>query len=114
MAKMGFRGCVSVAGINLGTTNSVVCVQALSKSVGEIECIPDPASGSPIVPLVISFLDPLDNSRSPQAGSKDNFELKPHPSYVIVGNEAKLRIDTHLVMQFVIIFLSGCLMLLWF
>lgn len=31
MAKMGFRGRASVAGIDLGTTNSVICVQAPSK-----------------------------------------------------------------------------------
>jgi hypothetical protein len=32
MAKMGFRGRATVAGIDLGTTNSVICVQAPSKS----------------------------------------------------------------------------------
>ena len=31
MAKMGFRGRATVAGIDLGTTNSVICVQAPSK-----------------------------------------------------------------------------------
>lgn len=31
MAKMGFRGRSTVAGIDLGTTNSVICVQAPSK-----------------------------------------------------------------------------------
>ena len=31
MAKMGFRGRASVAGIDLGTTNSVICVQAPAK-----------------------------------------------------------------------------------
>lgn len=30
MGKMGFRGRVSVAGIDLGTTNSVICVQQQS------------------------------------------------------------------------------------
>ena len=32
MAKMGFRGRATVAGIDLGTTNSVICVQAPSKT----------------------------------------------------------------------------------
>ncbi len=32
MAKLGFRGRISVVGIDLGTTNSVVCIQALSSS----------------------------------------------------------------------------------
>jgi hypothetical protein len=49
MAQQGFRGRASVAGIDLGTTNSVICVQAPSKGVGEIDCIQDPASGSPII-----------------------------------------------------------------
>lgn len=49
MAQQGFRGRASVAGIDLGTTNSVICVQALSKGVGKIDCIPDPDSGSPII-----------------------------------------------------------------
>lgn len=49
MAQQGFRGRASVAGIDLGTTNSVICVQAPSKGVGEIVCIPDPDSGSPII-----------------------------------------------------------------
>ena len=39
MAKMGFRGRAEVAGIDLGTTNSVICVQQPSKGVGIIECI---------------------------------------------------------------------------
>ena len=49
LAQQGFRGRASVAGIDLGTTNSVICVQAPSKSVGEIDCIKDPESGSPII-----------------------------------------------------------------
>ena len=37
IAKMGFRGRASVAGIDLGTTNSVICVQQQSKgSEGEL------------------------------------------------------------------------------
>lgn len=35
MARMGFRGRATVAGIDLGTTNSVICVQAQEKS-GEL------------------------------------------------------------------------------
>lgn len=35
IAKSGFRGRVSVAGIDLGTTNSVICVQHLAQG-GEI------------------------------------------------------------------------------
>jgi hypothetical protein len=49
MAQRGFRGRASVAGIDLGTTNSVICVQAPSKSVGDIDCITDPVSGSNII-----------------------------------------------------------------
>lgn len=49
MAQQGFRGRASVAGIDLGTTNSVICVQSPSKGVGEIECISDPDSGSAII-----------------------------------------------------------------
>lgn len=91
MAKMGFRGRADVAGIDLGTTNSVVCVQSPLESagqggVGKIECIPDPANGSPIVPSVVSFLDHVPGSGS---GSGDD---RPN---VVVGHEAKLRIDTH-------------------
>ena len=32
MAKMGFRGRPTTAGIDLGTTNSVICIQSPSKS----------------------------------------------------------------------------------
>mmetsp|Transcript_26105 Transcript_26105/g.77253 ORF Transcript_26105/g.77253 Transcript_26105/m.77253 type:complete len:581 (-) Transcript_26105:1626-3368(-) len=93
MAKMGFRGRANVAGIDLGTTNSVVCVQAPAKSVGDIECIPDPSSGSPIVPSVVSFLDHI-NLAKPKNPTGDA-ELDPHPSNVVVGSAAKARIDTH-------------------
>jgi hypothetical protein len=37
MAKMGFRGRATVAGIDLGTTNSVICVQSQEKG-GELYC----------------------------------------------------------------------------
>jgi hypothetical protein len=37
MAKLGFRGRISVVGIDLGTTNSVVCIQALSSSGTSVE-----------------------------------------------------------------------------
>lgn len=96
MAKMGFRGRADVAGIDLGTTNSVVCVQSPLESagqggVGKIECIPDPASGSPIVPSVVSFLDHGPGSGS-GSGSGASGDDRPN---VVVGHEAKLRIDTH-------------------
>jgi len=93
MAQRGFRGRASVAGIDLGTTNSVICVQAQSKSVGTIECIPDPFTGSPIIPSVVSFLEP--NERKVGPSSKILSLLSPHPSYVVVGHKAKQRIDSH-------------------
>ena len=80
LAKMGFRGRADVAGIDLGTTNSVVCVQRPSGGVGKIECIPDPFNNSPIVPSVVSFLDRYGPKMEPK---------------VLVGAEAKMRIDTH-------------------
>ncbi|GAX11974.1 hypothetical protein FisN_8Lh069 [Fistulifera solaris] len=73
MAKMGFRGRASVAGIDLGTTNSVICVQQLEKGVGKIECIPD-EFGNVIVPSVVSFVS-----------SKET----------IVGRAAKELIESH-------------------
>lgn len=93
MAKMGFRGRASVAGIDLGTTNSVICVQQLDKGVGKIDCIPDPQSESPIVPSVVSFLEPVERKVGPSSKTKSS--LVPHPSHVIVGTAAKKRIDTH-------------------
>ena len=93
MAQRGFRGRASVAGIDLGTTNSVICVQAPSKSVGEIDCIPDPDSGSNIIPSVVTFLEPRERKVGPS--SKINSNLTPHPSHVEVGQRAKQRIDSH-------------------
>lgn len=93
MAKMGFRGRASVAGIDLGTTNSVICVQAPSKTVGEIQCIPDPLTLSPIIPSVVSFLEL--SERPVGKKSKIASQLQPHPSHVVVGSQAKRRIDTH-------------------
>ncbi|KAL7573056.1 hypothetical protein ACA910_018745 [Epithemia clementina (nom. ined.)] len=102
MAKMGFRGRATVAGIDLGTTNSVLCVQAPAKGVGVIDCIADRSGNgggnghggsSPIVPSVISFLEPSTRSVGPK--SKTPSLLTPHPSAVVVGNEAKKRIDSH-------------------
>jgi hypothetical protein len=98
MAKMGFRGRATVAGIDLGTTNSVVCVQAPSKGVGEIACIPDPATGSPVIPSVISFLDHhhLRSFRLTKEEKEQTWpELMPHPVDVVVGQVAKDRIDSH-------------------
>uniref|UniRef100_A0A7S3P394 Uncharacterized protein n=1 Tax=Amphora coffeiformis TaxID=265554 RepID=A0A7S3P394_9STRA len=93
MARMGFRGRATVAGIDLGTTNSVICVQAPAKGVGTIDCIPDPATGSPIVPSVVSFLDLPERPVGPSA--KTPSLLQPHPSAVVVGQDAKRRIDSH-------------------
>jgi len=93
MAQQGFRGRASVAGIDLGTTNSVICVQAPSKGVGEIDCILDPDSGSAIIPSVVSFLEPQE--RKVGSYSKIASSLVPHPSHVVVGSRAKHRIDSH-------------------
>ena len=98
MAKMGFRGRATVAGIDLGTTNSVVCVQAPSKGVGEIVCIPDPATGSPVIPSVVSFLDHhhFRSFRLTKDEKEQNWPtLMPHPVDVVVGQAAKDRIDSH-------------------
>jgi molecular chaperone DnaK (HSP70) len=103
MAKLGFRGRASVCGIDLGTTNSVVCVQAQTTSIPNkqqaeteekwIECISDPATGSPVIPSVVSFLEASERKVGPS--SKVPSALNPHPSHVIVGQAAKRRIDSH-------------------
>mmetsp|Transcript_10535 Transcript_10535/g.23304 ORF Transcript_10535/g.23304 Transcript_10535/m.23304 type:complete len:733 (-) Transcript_10535:1773-3971(-) len=93
MAKMGFRGRASVAGIDLGTTNSVVCVQAPAKGVGVIDCILDKSTNSSIIPSVVSFLEPNERPVGPK--SKTPSLLYPHPSAVVVGQAAKRRIDSH-------------------
>lgn len=55
--------------------------------VGTIECIRDPFTDSPIIPSVVSFLDkPI---KLPA-----NNKIKT-PATVIVGEQAKRRIDTH-------------------
>jgi molecular chaperone DnaK (HSP70) len=97
MAQRGFRGRASVAGIDLGTTHSVICVQAPSKAVGEIVCIPDPSTGSPIIPSVVSFLMPEEKYRRQTVKKADMSKspLEPHPFKVVVGASAKERIDTH-------------------
>ncbi|KAL3787188.1 hypothetical protein HJC23_010198 [Cyclotella cryptica] len=97
MAKMGFRGRSTVAGIDLGTTNSVICVQAPSKGVGEIVCIPDPATNSPVVPSVVSFLDNhhLKSFRLSKEERETSPPLVPHPIDVVVGEAAKNRINAH-------------------
>ena len=130
MAKYGFRGRASVCGIDLGTTNSVICVQEQGGGVTStsttnatnnnlmIHCIADPSTGSPVVPSVVSFLDASDRQRlmsSKSANSSSNsildilysifidngsnnkvtHQLQPDPSHVIVGQEAKRRIDSH-------------------
>jgi molecular chaperone DnaK (HSP70) len=97
MAQRGFRGRASVAGIDLGTTNSVICVQRLSKGVGVIDCVSDPLTGSPIIPSVVSVYDLQKESKEIKVGpsSKTKTLLEPHPSQIAVGQTAKRRIDTH-------------------
>jgi molecular chaperone DnaK (HSP70) len=144
MAKMGFRGRPSLCGIDLGTTNSVICIQEqvggisttttssssssssnLTNSHVHIRCIADPATGSPVVPSVVSFLDGTDRHKVQQqpssytatatatatAATTSNWyttimkssnnnknhkhKLQPDPSHVIVGQAAKQRINTH-------------------
>ena len=93
MAQRGFRGRATVAGIDLGTTNSVICVQSPSKGVGRIDCIPDSSNNSPIVPSVVAFLQEQERKVGPS--SKTPSILMPHPSHTLVGHAAKQRIDTH-------------------
>lgn len=95
VAKMGWRGRASIAGIDLGTTNSVICVQQQSEGdgVGKIECIPDPFNDSPIVPSIVSFHDP--HHHYVKKDKDIVTDLNPHPSYVTVGAAAKSRIDSH-------------------
>jgi molecular chaperone DnaK (HSP70) len=110
MAQRGFRGRATVAGIDLGTTNSVICVQAQAKGVGKITCIPDPSTGSPIIPSVVSFLDPSERTQQQQQQQQQqsaskaqrhknsnaaSLKLDPDPSLVVVGQQAKHRIDSH-------------------
>eukprot|EP00584_Thalassiosira_punctigera_P022139 CAMPEP_0172552598 /NCGR_PEP_ID=MMETSP1067-20121228/46275_1 /TAXON_ID=265564 ORGANISM="Thalassiosira punctigera, Strain Tpunct2005C2" /NCGR_SAMPLE_ID=MMETSP1067 /ASSEMBLY_ACC=CAM_ASM_000444 /LENGTH=625 /DNA_ID=CAMNT_0013340619 /DNA_START=62 /DNA_END=1939 /DNA_ORIENTATION=+ len=98
MAMMGFRGRATVAGIDLGTTNSVVCVQSPSKGVGEIVCIPDPATNSPVVPSVVSFMDNhhLRSFRLTKEEKERTWpDLVPHPVDALVGQAAKDRINSH-------------------
>ncbi len=66
-------------------------------SVGKIECIPDPFNNSPIVPSVVSFLDPKHYSKTKSYKKKEElgYALDPSPSFVIVGSAAKDRITTH-------------------
>ncbi len=84
-----------MAGVDLGTTNSVICVQQQSEGdgVGKIECIPDPFNNSPIVPSIVSFHDP--HHHYVKKDKNIVTTLVPHPSYVTVGAGAKSRIDSH-------------------
>lgn len=93
LAKNGFRGRATTAGIDLGTTNSVVCVQAPSKGVGEITCVVDPHTNSSIIPSVVSFLEPTEHQRT--RVKKTTSKLSPPPTHVLVGQAAKNRIDSH-------------------
>ena len=60
-------------------------------TVGEINCVPDPATNSTIVPSVVSFLK---DSERPK-GKKPPSDLSPHPWEVVVGQLAKKRIESH-------------------
>ena len=93
MGRAGFRGRATVVGMDLGTTNSVICVQAQSKGVGEIQCTPDPSTGSPIIPSVVSLLPESERPVGPS--SKVESPLHPHPSSTIIGSKAKHFIDSH-------------------
>jgi molecular chaperone DnaK (HSP70) len=110
MAKLGFRGRASVCGIDLGTTNSVICIQeqgGISSSSNHtnnlvIRCIADPATGSPVVPSVVSFLDGAERQKMKASASNSrkstatiSHALHPDPSHVVVGQAAKRRIDSH-------------------
>lgn len=61
--------------------------------VGKIECIPDPFNNSPVVPSVVSFLDP--HHQYVRIDKEDPSDLDPHPTHVMVGAAAKARIDSH-------------------
>jgi len=95
LAKLGFRGRASIAGIDLGTTNSVICVQQQSAAANDlrIDCVPDPKTGSPVIPSVVSFLEASERKVGPS--SKIPSLLDPHPSHTVVGAAAKKRIDSH-------------------
>lgn len=110
MAKLGFRGRASVCGIDLGTTNSVICIQeqgGMSSSSNHtsnlvIRCIADPATGSPVVPSVVSFLDGVERQKMKvvQSNAQKSTGMIPHtlhpdPTHVVVGQAAKRRIDSH-------------------
>ena len=61
LAATGFRGRVTIIGVDLGTTYSVVCVRGKQGGIGEVEVILDEDTfdgvPSPIVPSVVSFTD---------------------------------------------------------
>ena len=65
--------------------------------VGEIVCIPDPATDSPVVPSVVSFMDNhhLKNFRVSKEEKEFSPPLVPHPVDVIVGEAAKHRMNAH-------------------
>lgn len=115
MGKLGFRGRPTLAGIDLGTTNSVICIQTkqpsslslssltLSMNSGDtktsfIDCIKDPITNSPIIPSVVSFLETHEqnqNKRKDNNNKQKQSLLYPNPSMVIVGEYAKHRINSH-------------------
>ena len=65
--------------------------------MGEIVCIPDPATNSPVIPSVVSFLDNhhLRSFRLSKEEKEAAPPLVPHPIDVVVGQAAKDRINGH-------------------
>ena len=61
------------------------------KLVGEIECIQDPGTGSPLIPSVVSFLLDKDHKKQFSMLKID----KEKEIDVLVGYDAKQRIDSH-------------------
>jgi molecular chaperone DnaK (HSP70) len=115
MGKMGFRGRPTVAGIDLGTTNSVICVQEQKAEV-IIHCIRDPTTNSPIIPSVVSFLPVAEGTTGGAADARHHqqqhhrhihhhhhhhhhssvsADLKLLPDNVVVGTAAKEMIASH-------------------
>lgn len=74
-----------------------MCFHSLCPPVGEIVCIPDPATNSPVVPSVVSFLDNhhLKNFRLTKEEKENIPPLSPHPIDVLVGEAAKHRMNAH-------------------
>ncbi len=54
-ASLGFRGRISVVGIDLGTTYSVIGVK--HPQTGVVHIISDPGSDTPLIPSVVAYLE---------------------------------------------------------